>query len=346
MPFSTDISVSLSEAQTRTLGRLLQKLKPLIENLLDPLYFPSETDEPEDITRFFFFMTSIDHRTSPPGESFEGFVGGQYFQGADLLWHLGLQEYQRDPEFFSPENMSKISTSMIRKWLTVNEPLRVTIRNPAERAELLRDGGHKLLEKYNGLVLTLLEQANHRLCADAKNQNLGFLDLLNQFRAYEDPASKKSLLLLKFLLRRNLWTLQNPEKLRIPVDNHLTRIAIRNGTVTISSEFETYLRNQEPISRSQDVELRKGVARAYNLVAQYAQRSVFELDDFFWHFGRQCCLANAPVCNVGCTDDCYASTKLLQSPCQRKCPLRDACLAYQDIPRRSLIEPKVVTWYY
>ncbi|MFX1564179.1 MAG: hypothetical protein ACFFDP_12825, partial [Promethearchaeota archaeon] len=284
-------SAEVLPEQASKLGILIRKLNPVADDFLDQRFFPDAEDNPEQIARFFFFTTSIDHRTSPPSQSFEGLVDGQYFQGADLLWHLSLQKYQQNPSFFAPSQMARITKDTVHRWFTINKPVKVTIRNPAERAELLQDCGRQLAKNYNNSVLSLLDKAGHRLTPTPNGVNPGFLSLLSQFRAYEDPANKKSLLLLKFLLRRQLWTIEDTDKLQIPVDNHLTRIALRTGIVTLSSSLDDRLRKQQPISLDEDIELRRTVANAYSLVANHAERSILELDDFFWHFGRQCCLA-------------------------------------------------------
>jgi hypothetical protein len=339
-------SVTIFHLQCQKLGRHLHKLNPHAEDFLNPQLFPPINTNSEDTARFFFFVTAIDHRTSPRGKSFEGIVDGKYFQGADLLWHLSVKRFLQNPQLFHPAEMAKITEKKIIRWYTVLSPIQVTIRNPSERAELLRNSGQILLEKYGGSVLSLLNAANHRISSDPDNGEHGLLSLLSEFKAYEDPANKKSFLFLKFLLRRNLWTHNDVDQLRIPVDNHLTRIALRTGIVTLSPKLARALQQRQLISLMKDVELRECIGDAYLLVSKHASRSVLELDDFFWHFGRNCCLLDSPVCVTGCTSNCYVATHLLRSSCQNRCPLDPVCYAYTDDAQRSLVEPIVQTWYY
>ena len=338
-------SVEISSHQSKKLGKRLRVLQLKTEDFLDPQFFPSQTVKAEDAARFFFFVTSIDHRTSPPGQSFEGVIDGKYFQGADLLWHLSVQRFNQDPQSFHPQNLAKITTQQVREWLTINQPKQVTIRNPAERAALLRDSGTLLMNKYQGSVLNLLQQAHHRVSQNSIRKG-GLLSLLSEFQAYEDPANKKSFLLLKFLLRRGLWTHDDIDALQIPVDNHLTRIALRTGIVTVSPKFANLLRKQSKISLKTDVMLRTTIGNAYLKVGAASERSVLELDDFFWHFGRECCRYDAPVCIAGCKKHCFVSKNLLEFGCHNECPLGPVCLAYDDSERRQLVEPKIKTWYY
>jgi len=343
---SVDYSVLISQGQCKKLGRRLIELQPNTEDFLDSRLFPSPTYEPEDIAHFFFFVTGIDHRTSPPNQSFEGIVDGEHFQGADLLWHLSLRKFKANPQWFHPATMAQITNETIAEWFTVTSPKEVTVRNPAERAVLLRNSGQLLLDKYQGSLFNLLSTANHRVTSDFKNVSPGLLELLSQFKAYEDPVKKKSYLLLKFLLRRNLWSIRDSDEVRIPVDNHLTRIALRTGIVKVSTEFAIHLREQQPLSLKTDVALRKTVGDAYSYVGKFVKRSVLELDDFFWHFGRQCCLRADPICVTGCTTSCYVVEQLIKVSCQGRCPLSSICLASTNDAKRALVEPKLETWYY
>ncbi|MFX0079068.1 MAG: queuosine salvage family protein [Candidatus Hermodarchaeota archaeon] len=341
-----DNSVELSIVQSQKLGRLLRELQPGIEDFLNPHLFPPQNVDPEEVARFFFFVTSIDHRTSPPGQSFEGSVDDVYFQGADLLWHLCLRMFQEDSHLFHPKEMANITTKKVENWFTVDQPKRVTIRNPEERAILLRNGGQLLMEKHQSSVLKLLQVANHRVTTEPNTHHPGFLQLLSEFKAYEDPANKKSFLFLKFLLRRNLWEITDSVEIQIPVDNHLTRIALRTGIVTVSSGLANALRNRSRVVSETDIVLRRKIGGAFSIVEAHAERSVLELDDFFWHFGRQCCLLDDPICVTGCTSKCYVGTNLLNVPCHGVCPLNSVCLAYENDSQRALVEPKLETWYY
>lgn len=338
-------SAEVSNRQCQKLGKLLFELRLQTENFLNPHLFPPKDADAEDVARFFFFVTGIDHRTSPSGQSFEGTIDRNYFQGADLLWHLSLRRFNEDVQVFHPKRMAKITTKEVREWFTVTKPKTVTIRNPAQRAALLRDGGKRLMQQYQGSVLNLLQAARHRISTSSAREP-GLLQLLAKFQAYEDPVSKKSLLLLKFLLRRNLWSHTDVDELRIPVDNHLTRIALRTGIVVVSPALADLLRSQKAMALKQDIALRNTIGKAYLRVSTASNRSVLDLDDFFWHFGRQCCQLTAPVCVRGCRTDCFVSKYLINSGCPQKCPLSSVCLAFDDDAQRGLVEPKVETWFY
>ncbi len=151
---------------------------------------------------------------------------------------------------------------------------------------------------------------------------------------------------MKFLLRRNLWSISDSHQVQIPVDNHLTRIALRTGIVKVSLDLAGHLRQQRPLSLETDVILREKIGEAYLQVGEHAKRSVLELDDFFWHFGRNCCLVTNPICVTGCSNDCFVVEQLLKVTCKGRCPLSSLCPASTDDAQRELIEPKIDTWFY
>jgi len=214
------------------------------------------------IADFYFFVVSIDHRTSSPnGTAFEGYLEGEFFHGADLLYALAVRKLKEDPDFFTAEKMAQISDEDIGEWLSIstNEE-RVVIYNPQERAELLRDLGEQLLQLGYKSSIELVNRSKGNVL---RNEGTGLLQLLKNFKAYSDPVSKKSFLWIKFLMGRGLLDIQDSENLNVPVDNHLSRIALRTGIVTVKDkEIRDRLRQEQPFTVSEDLELREAIRNA------------------------------------------------------------------------------------
>jgi hypothetical protein len=275
------------------------------EDFTDPRYYPPRGDSAESVMRYLFFMVAIDHRTSRY-RPFEDYVLGEMFHGADLLYRLGKLKYDEDPEFFSPTKMSRITAGEVSKWLST--PSGVTIWDPEVRAELLRDAATKLLKYFDGSVSRLISRCEGYI---RHPRGAGLGSLIKIFKAYSDPVEKKMFLFVKFLSRRGLASFKDRHNIEVPVDNHLTRIALRLKIVEPSKDLEVKILSRVPVSETEDVEIRRTVRYAYKLVSKLSGIEPDMLDDFLWTFGRKFCKREQPACEY-----------------ERGCPLGSSCPSY------------------
>lgn len=305
------------------------KIRP--SDFSDGILFPSKNADRESVLNFFFFMVAIDHRTSKT-DSFRGIIDGKEYKGSDLMYRLAMLKFQQDPSFFDPHNMKKITGRDIKEWLSISEPTKVIIHEPDTRAFLLRDAAIKLIKLYDGSVENLIRRSQEMLYNPPEG---GFVERLKVFRAYEDPVEKKPLLLAKFLERRGLLKIRDKHSKHVPVDNHLTRIAIRIGLVEIVDKelFNAFMWRREA-SREEDILIRMIIRQAYDLVSKRMFIDPFVLDDFLWSFGRTTCLPRNPRCFGDNTQG-------------QLCPFLKICKAHEDRDRRLMKEHLYFsTWYY
>ena len=300
---------------------ILKKVKIVPDKFTDELYYPSPKEDKEIVASYFFFMVAIDHRTSRNGKIYEAVIDGRKFHGADLLYYLGKRKLDEDRDFFTAKRMTKITVEEVRNWLSISgkEPWGIELRTT-----LLRDAGLKLQLLYDGSVLKLLEESKGYL--RSTNSVIGLLDMLRVFLAYSDPVEKKSYLLVKFLERRGLVKIRDLENLHVPVDNHLSRIAIRWGIVKLSENLLVKIQRQEAFTFDEDVMLRLFIRKAYKLLSEKVGVKPSILDDFLWNFGRKTCIRGTPFCI--------------------ECPLNEVCEAYTN--RKLMVNEHyfVNTWYY
>lgn len=308
--------VTIDEEQLNNVARELQKIKIEPDPFTDPRYYPPPQDEYEHVVSYFFTMVAIDHRTSIFKE-YKAKIGEEEYKGADLLWRLGKEMYDRDPEFFLPHNLAKITLDTVRKWLTVDE---VEIWDPGTRTLLLQDLGKKTVIYYDSKFTNILKKSEGKI----RGEN-SITSLLKIFRAYEDPVEKKTFLLIKFLTRRKLIEIKDSENIELPIDNHLTRIAIRLGIVRLSREIEEAIEREIEVDQETDIEIRLVIREAWKKLAKKAEIEPTTLDDYLWNHGRKICTQENPKCN--------------------QCPLKNTCKANQT--RKYLKEHKhQLTWYY
>mgnify|MGYP001626148462 CR=1 FL=1 len=312
------IDTLVIDRMSRILQRSSENLQRL--DLFNPKFYPSREHSEEEVLRYLTVMVAMDHRLSRPGRVYEACLEDGCYKGADLLYRLGKVKFDENPDFFTPEYLSKIREEEVEKWLSIGNARPVDI---VLRTRLLRDLGVKLIKLYDGRVSSLVEASNNRLHGDGINP--GFADFLRVFRAFEDPVEKKSMLLAKFLHFRGLF--KPVDKPYIPVDNHLTRIALRTGMVVVSGRLWNDILNMKEVSMSDDVLIRMVVREAYGLLAEKSGRSVWELDDHFWLHGRTICIrSEKPLCE--------------------KCMFKGFCRARRNNAFMVYEHTYYNTWYY
>ncbi len=303
--------------QIKITANTIKKLQIIPDSFTDPRYYPSPDTDPELAIAYFITMVAIDHRTHHK-KPYIMRIGNEEYRGADLLWKLGKEMFDRDPQFFTPQRLANLDYNTVKKWL---EPDELELWDLHTRLLLLRDLGKKTLELYSGKFTTLIQLSNGWLY----NKGQGFIELLKVYRAYEDPVEKKPFLLVKFLYRRGYLKVVDIENLHVPVDNHVTRIAFRLGIVELSDELKRYIKQKLEVPYTIDVSIRLTVRAAWKLVSLHAKINPTVLDDYLWNHGRKTCKPDQPKCE--------------------QCPLKQNCKAYST--GEYLNEHTFnITWYY
>ena len=296
MPF-----IDIDRIEKVSKGLKIFDFRPM--NLFDTRFYPPKNEPLDRTLMYFITMVSMDHRLSRPGKVYRAYIDGEEYKGADLLYRLGMKMYLTNPDFFIPENLSKATAQDVLSWLSVGN---VSPLDPGVRASLLNDLGMKILRFFDGDPREIIKICKGYL---RKDDGLGLLDLLRIFKAYSDPVEKKSMLLIKFLSYRGILNVVDEENIRVPVDNHLTRIALRLGLVVLEKHLEAKVLREEEVGFDEDILIRYTVREAYRHLAAKASVNPFHLDDFLWSFGRTVCLRDEPVCRI--------------------CNLKNLCKAYE-----------------
>lgn len=321
--------MKLNQGLIEALGNCLIKLS-LKQIPLDTQYLPRQAS-PEALANYLIFMVSIDHRT---GRGFKAKMEGRFYKGSDLLWKLGEIKWRKQPSFFTTTEMLKINMGEVVSWLTAPFSGKV-VKKPGLRALLLRDTAKWLMKLFKGEAFKLIEAA--------QGSCMRLVELLRPFKAFSDPVAKKPYLLIKFLERGGLFQVEDPENLHVPVDNHLTRLALRIGLIELSrSDLET-LRSGK-VDLSFDVMLRMQTRSAFKRVADIAEVKPSILDDLLWLTGRTICLRQGATCVHK-----HKSPRKLQALVKGKwhrCPFEEVCEGLHDPAKRTLKEPEVTTWWY
>ncbi len=330
--------------QARKLSESIKRFEFSFDRFDDPLLYPDAEVDASRVASFFFFIVAIDHRTHPKGKTYRGIVGGVELTGADLMYALAMRRFHEDTSFFTAERMSRISGEEIVDLFRVTEPEIIDIAGPDERAILLRDCGLELQRDFEGSVLNMISRsAGFLLQLDGS----GFLQLLKRFHAYQDSLSKKSFLLVKFLERRHLLPLKDPENLHVSVDNILQRLALRTGIVRLTSnDLENKIRNESQVNSAEEEAIRRMTLQAFDEVARVASLSAAYLDDILWEFGRVHCRVPVPLCDSLPGIESRRPYRIIKSGPIGECPFGPGCQGYRETARWKLKEPNFKTSFY
>ena len=327
----------IDDVQAKRIAPYVRKLVELysgegIDRFDNPDYYPPSDSDEEHVARYFLVMVAMDHRLSRPGRPYEAVIGGKFYHGADLLYRLGAEKYHKDPSFFSPERLAAIKAKDVKDWLCVNSLCPVDVER---RTALLRDLGVKLLNLFDGEVMSAIRLTGGRLRGVPEKP--GFIDLFKVFLAYNDPVEKKLFLLAKFLERRGVIGIVDRENKRVPVDNHVARIALRLGLVRLKGRLAVKHSRGEEFNDYEDVLVRINVREAWHGVAVEAGVDDFILDDVLWAAGRKNCTREKPSCH-SCVKGPFCVN--------RRCLLREVCPvalgAMPALPEHNFLD----TWWY
>jgi len=330
--------------QARRLAESIARFGFDFDRFDDPLLYPGVGVDPSRAALFFFFIVAIDHRTHPQGKTYGGKVGGVGLTGSELMYALAKRRFDEDPAFFSPERMSRISTQEVADLFRVPKPEIMDIAGAEERASLLRDCAIRLRQVFQGSALNLISASGGYLLRGDGN---GLLQLLKMFDAYSDSLSKKSFLLVKFLERRHLLSLKDPQNLHVPVDSILQRLALRTGIVKLTDEnLDRKIRGDEQVTPSEEEAIRKATMSAFDEVAKASSLTAAYLDDILWEFGRLHCRLADPLCDRLPTPEMRRAYRIINSGPIGECPFGPGCEAYRDSVKWNLKEPSFKTSFY
>jgi hypothetical protein len=300
---------------------------------------------PIEIGNFYLLLVAMCHQTSPRGKPpLEGHVAGRHLRGWDFLSAKLEGAAQVNRELLSPHLWARITADDVRK-LFRSDTMGDLLTDPAGRALLARDLGQKMLRRSWNEADQLYYAARGRIA----NGDPNLLDLLADFRAYDDPVRKKSFFFLALMRNADLWTYADPAELGAPVDYHEVRGHLRLGTVRVCDpDLRTKLLTGRYVTPEQDICIRHAVLKALMLVADFSGiRNPSQLHYLFWNVFRSCCTREDPHCK-SCPGTCSLPVRyvpLASFPSgPRRCPFSEICESAGREPK--LMEHSIDTDYY
>ena len=332
-------ALRVDQEQCRRLARRLRSLQVRPDPYLRRAANENERRQEAD---YWFYVTAICQST----RTFEGTIGGRWLRGWDYL----VVTTRRCMEDFTAERMLGYTAEDLMTVLSDDfNPAHSPIDRVEERLEQLHDCARVLLRNYGGAAMAVYERSGGWLAGES-----GLLALLSEFAAYADPLRKKSVLLAGMLHEIGVWPLRDAENLKVAMDYHAMRVALRSGMVKVQdARLARDLRERNPVSSAQNQAVRMAVSRACDVMVRESGMSVFAFDKLIWHLGRSCCFYDHdPICGPGrAAERCFKrdTCTFIQAttyPCPDVCVFDGVCKGSRDPAYRSYWETNLYTAYY
>ncbi|MCW1309652.1 MAG: hypothetical protein QXP04_03070 [Candidatus Nanoarchaeia archaeon] len=289
----------VNEKVCRQIGEYLTQVKrDFYYQFNDPRENPSLGLGIDLVSNFYGAVINIDHhfweKNRDGSISLDyGLINGQLVKGASYLWQKSIEMLNKNPDFFSPNNLANLKDEDYIQWLA-DDTGKIPIYDKGKhRLYLTRFIGSQLLNNRKRSVNEIYEESGHKLLEneiDEPSLNKGgLLQRFEVFIGYADkPLFKKANLLAKVMERRGLWKFEDPENKTPPIDYHLQNVAIKSGMISIlSDELIDKVRRREFLDLDEELELRLRCKRCFEIVSKVSGIDPYYLDDYFWEEGRK-----------------------------------------------------------
>ena len=331
--------IAVNYDQCQALGKRLAKVSVRPDEFVVQ---PTNREEKRREANLWFYLIAICQST----RTLQGTLDGKWYRGWDYMLQAARRMTAHDPDYFSAQNMSLVTPDGVRSIFSDDFlPEHSTIDRVDERVAQLHDCAQILLRSYEGDVCVLHQQAGGRL----QGEN-GILKRFSVFIAYSDPVQKKSFLFLMFAAKSGVWELTDLDSLKVAIDYHIMRIALRSGMVQVlDPELAETLRTRREVNAETDNQIRETIREACDLLIEHSGHTVFDVDNILWMMGRNCCFYDhAPICGDNpCTkmDKC-SFVRGIEYACPGHCLFDGVCFGSYAPAYQAYWETTLYTEYY
>jgi hypothetical protein len=328
--------IEVSEQQCQAIAERLRRQTVHADEFL---FVPATVEEALREANYWTFAIAICQHT----KSLAGVIDGRWRRGWDYLISASRRVLD---EFASSQTMAQIDAERLAAILSDDfDPAHSTVDRVEERLGQLHDVARALREHYQGQAMNIYCQAGGHIQGEG-----GIFQRLAAIPAYTDPLDKKAQLLVGQLDAAGVWPLEDPQNLKVCMDYHAMRVALRTGIVEVTDPgLLITLKQKARVSDDINHIVRRAVSDACDRVIAHSGVSVFEFDKWIWHLGRSCCFYDhEPICGPRTCHkmDICTYIKAVDYACPGKCSLDGACKGSQDDYYKAFWETNVYTEFY
>lgn len=244
--------------------------------------------------------------------SCKGVKGGMNVDGALYMWRS--LKVCHDQEIFPILNADKLSKISLRDFKKIfrDDNGNIPIPYCEERVKNWRDLGEKLQEYWGGEFYNLLKET--------KNSLYNFIQYSRQFRAFDDPLCKMTMVNAIFHQGRGI--IKFKETIFPGIDYQLIKQQLRIGALVPKGNVKNKLMNEELLSKNEARELRNACLKSFIYIMKKT-RIPGDLIDNKWWFNRKNCKDENPVCKNNKTVHLCLFSKVCRKRIQFKRPLEN-----------------------
>lgn len=261
----------------------------------DNTYWISMNEDKKICSQFFCIGNSINFRYWEYIDGnfvyCKGIKNGIHASGANYMWRCLKISYEENKlDLFNSNNLSKITEQKLNKIFT-DDFRTMLMPDIKERVRNLNDLGLKLNEYWGGEFYNLIKEAGKSL--------FNFIEYSRQFRAFDDPLCKLTMVNAIMHKGRNLVNFD--ESIFPAIDYQLMKINFRLGILIPKENIRNKIINRELLSKEEAREIRNACLKSFINIMEKTKISGDILDNLWWK-NKNTCLDENPKC-----EDCRFS---------------------------------------
>ncbi len=304
-PTALDSICSLMEKE-----RIIDTVQPYTWK--DPALWPDDSMGDAHISQFYTLGNSINFRywwIDPDGKfkHCSGIKNGISMKGSSYMWR-SLKVCCDDEVFpiLDSKKLSKITLDDVKDIFRDDEG---AVPMPAcpERLKNWRDLGKKLYEYWSGEFYNLLKET--------KGSLYDFVQYSRQFRAFDDPLCKMTM--VNAIMHKGRGLVKFDQSIFPAIDDKLPHQQVRIGLLILDRKLENKLRRREYLSPQETRELRNASLQAFIFMMKKTGIGGDVIDNIFW-LNRRNCDSDRPVCE----DDGEIEKCLFHKACKQNTEYR------------------------
>ena len=212
----------------------------------------------------------------------KGIKGGLDCQGSSYMWRclkvcIDNDEYPiLDASF-----LSKLDIDVVNNIFKTDDN-KVVMTCLKDRWLNWKDLGKKLIKKYNGKFYNLI--------LESKNSIENFINLSKEFRAFDDPLNKMTM--VNAILHQGREIVDFNGNIFPGIDYHLVTQVLRIGLLVLDGTLEYKIENKNLLDKKESLAIRKATLKCLMSIANKLKISGDIIDNIFFFNGKQNCTHN------------------------------------------------------